>query len=343
MTRSALSSSSAKITAIRVEFPPVATGRQEAGMLDVKTMQNAGRLNNVRAFWDTEPCGAHFIQRFVDERDFFSKYREFRYRTEWHIPAFASFPEAKGKRVLEIGCGNGADGAMFAAHGADYTGVDLTAEAVDATRRHFGVEALNGEFRQENAEQLSFTDDSFDIVYSFGVLHHTPAPEQAVREVHRVLRPGGVALIMLYHRHSFNYYVRILGYMRARVLLEIASRGGFRKVGRNHSAGGQITGLRGNESEKVWDIHYDNFLEEGWSYLKARNFVHHCTDGPECPYAYTFSKRDATELFAPFSSVEATVAHLPLNKYRGGRMIPRAIERLLAKMCGWHLLIRATK
>jgi ubiquinone/menaquinone biosynthesis C-methylase UbiE len=308
-----------------------------------ENMQSVNGLQKVRAFWNTEACGTHFITRFVDERDFFSKYREFRYRTEWHIPAFASFAQAKSKRVLEIGCGNGADGVMFASHGAHYTGVDLTPEAIDATRRHFAAEGLDGQFRLENAQGLSFADDSFDIVYSYGVLHHTPAPRQAVREVYRVLKPGGVALVMLYHRHSFNYYVRILGYMRARVLLKIVSRAAGSKADRNRSAAGQLVGVRGNASEKVWETHYDNFLKEGWSYLKASNFAHHGTDGPECPYAYTYSRREASRLFSPFRSVDMSIAHFPLNKYSGGQLIPRAAERFIAQRLGWHLLVRATK
>ncbi|TMG77785.1 MAG: class I SAM-dependent methyltransferase [Betaproteobacteria bacterium] len=319
------------------------SGRMRELVIGGETLQNANGLQEVRAFWSTEACGTHFIQRFTDEHDFFSKYREFRYRTEWHIPAFASFAQAKGKRVLEIGCGNGADGVMFTSHGAHYTGVDLTPQAVDATRRHFAAEGLDGQFRLEDAERLSFADDSFDIVYSYGVLHHTPAPQRAVHEVYRVLKPGGVALVMLYHRHSFNYYVRILGYMRARVLLKIVSRLGRSKADRNRSAAGQLVGVRGNASEKLWEIHYDNFLKEGWSYLRARNFVHHCTDGPECPCAYTYSRRDAPALFAPFRTVEMKVAHFPLNKYPGGQWIPRAAERFVAGRMGWHLLIRATK
>jgi 2-polyprenyl-3-methyl-5-hydroxy-6-metoxy-1,4-benzoquinol methylase len=318
-------------------------GRRGELVADGKTMPSANSLQEVRTFWNTEACGTHFIQRFTDERDFFSKYREFRYRTEWHIPAFASFAQSRGKRVLEIGCGNGAEGVMFASHGAYYTGVDLTPQAVNATRRHFAAEGLDGQFRLENAERLSFADDSFDIVYSYGVLHHTPAPHSAVHEVHRVLKPGGVALVMLYHRHSFNYYVRILGYMRARVLLKIVSRLGRSKADRNRHAAGQLAGMRGNASEKLWEIHYDNFLKEGWSYLEARNFVPHCTDGPECPYAYAYSRRDALTLFASFRSVDMQVAHLPLNNCPGGQLIPRAAERFVAEKMGWHLLIRATK
>ena len=303
----------------------------------------ADPVERVRAFWDTEACGTHFVERSGDDRDFFSKYRDFRYRTEWHIPEFAAFAEAAGQRVLEIGCGNGADGVMFARSGARYTGVDLTAEAVDATRRHFAAEGLDGEFRQENSERLSFDDESFDVVYSFGVLHHTPAPEQAIREVHRVLKPGGTARIMLYHRHSFNYHVRILGYMRARALLTIASRFGRWEADRRVPAPSRLAGLRGNGSQRIWAIHYRNFLDNGWAYLSPRNFVHHCTDGPECPYAFTYTAEDAARLFAQFRSIHTDVAHFPLNKYPCGRFISRSVERSLARYMGWHLLIRAIK
>ncbi len=312
-------------------------------MIDANVVQFAGPVERVRAFWDTEACGTHFVKHVGDDRDFFTRYREFRYRTEWHIPAFASFPEADGKRVLEIGCGNGADGAMFALNGATYTGIDLTAEAVDATRRHFAAERLDGVFRQENSERLSFADESFDIVYSFGVLHHTPVPDQAIREVHRVLKPGGTARIMLYHRHSFNYYVRILGYMRARALLKVAGRAFRWRADRRRAAAAELEGVRGNSSQAVWDLHYRNFLKEGWRYFSGRNFVHHCTDGPECPYAFTYTARDVPRLFAQFRSIDVEVAHFPLNKYPGAWLLPRAVERLIARNIGWHLMIRATK
>lgn len=299
-------------------------------------------VEQVRAFWNTEACGTHFVRQFVDDRDFFRKYREFRYRTEWHIPEFARFADGADRHVLEIGCGNGADGAMFAMHGASYTGVDLTAEAVEATRRHFAAEGLTGTFRQQNCEQLSYGDEAFDMVYSFGVLHHTPAPSQAIREVHRVLRPGGVARVMLYHRNSFNYYVRILGWMRARVLFEVLRRAPRWKADRAR-LGGQLAGVRGNATQQVWEIHYRNFLKQGWSYFRPGVFVHHCTDGPECPCAYTCTERVARRLFGQFRSVRISVAHLPLNKYPLVRLLPRAVERWVASRFGWHLLIEAVK
>lgn len=310
--------------------------------MNATTIEPMDAVEQVRSFWNTEACGTHFVKQFADDRDFFSKYRDFRYRTEWHIPAFAAFADAAGKDLLEIGCGNGADGAMFAMHGARYTAVDLTAEAIDKTRRHFAAEGLNGAFRQENSERLSFADNSFDIVYSFGVLHHTPAPERAFNEVYRVLKPGGVARIMLYHKHSFNYYARILAYMRTRAVLAT-----IRKVGRwkadRKAVSEELVGVRGNASQEIWEIHYRNFLKQGWRYFSARNFVHHCTDGPECPYAFTYTASQAKHLFSQFRTVHTGVGHFPLNKYAGGWLFPRALERIAARTMGWHLLITATK
>jgi SAM-dependent methyltransferase len=306
-------------------------------------MKDASTVEQVTAFWATEACGTHFVREFADERDFYEKFREQRYRTEWHIPKLVPFAEAKGKRVLEIGTGNGADGVMFALNGADYTGVDLTTTALEASQRHFAVMGLSGSFQREDAEHLSFADESFDWVYSHGVLHHTPNTQLAVDQVWRVLKPGGKAILMLYHKHSFNYWVRIMGYMRLRVLLKILSRFGRWRHDRSEIEKQELIGLRGNEDRQVWEIHYQNFLRKGWSYLRARNFVHHCTDGPECPVAYAFSRSEAEKLLSRFIDVRMTVAHFPLRRYAFGKWIPFALEKWLAPKLGWYLFIDARK
>jgi len=295
-------------------------------------------LTSVHSFWNTEACDAHVVEHAVDDIDFFTRFREQRYRTQWHLPLLVPFADARGRKVLEIGIGNGADGAMFALNGADYTGADLTEAALEATRRHFEVLGLSGTFRKENAECLGFGDETFDIVYSHGVLHHTPHTQKAIDEVYRVLKPSGRAIIMLYHKHSFNYYVRIMTWMRLRVLLTIALHLGRRKMaGEAHV----LSGVRGNQDARVWEIHYLNFLKEGWNYLRAKNFIHHCTDGPECPIAYAFSKSDAHKLFRAFFELRTKVAHFPLNRY--SRWLPFALERLLASRIGWYLFVFATK
>ena len=300
-------------------------------------------LTSVHSFWNTEACGTHFVEKSTDERDFFEKYREHRFRTEWHIPLLVPFAEGKRKKVLEIGTGNGADGVMFALNGAIYTGVDLTEAALEASRKHFELLGLSGVFQKENAEHLSFPDESFDIVYSHGVLHHTPHPRAAIDEVYRVLKPGGRATVMLYHKHSFNYHARIMTYMRLRVLLKILSRLGHWRCDRETALSRSLAGLRGNTDRKIWEIHYDNFLKAGWGYLKAENFVHHCTDGPECPIAFAFSKTEARRLFSRFQSVQMKVAHFPLSRYPLGQWLPFSVERFLAAKIGWYLFIFASK
>ena len=306
-------------------------------------MDVSSSVGSVHSFWNTEACGTHFVREFKDERDFYEKFREYRYRTEWHIPLLVPFGGGKGKSVLEIGTGNGADGVMFALNGAEYTGVDITEAALEATRRHFQVMGLRGVFQKENAEKLSFPDNHFDMIYSHGVLHHTPNPQAAINEVHRALKPGGQALIMLYHKHSFNYFVRIMGYMRLRVLLKAATRLGRWRSDREKARTVALAGVRGNQDRTVWEIHYQNFLREGWSYLCAKNFVHHCTDGPECPVAFAYSTAESRRLFSKFKDVRMQVAHFPLNRYPLARWLPVQVEKFLAGRMGWYLFIFAIK
>ena len=297
---------------------------------------------DVRTFWNTQACGSHFVRAEKGTAEFYEQYRQFRYRVEWHIPLLVPFSETRNKTVLEIGCGNGADGTLFAQHGAVYTGVDLTEEAVASARRHFQVLSLAGKFQIENAEHLTFPDESFDFVYSHGVLHHSPDPSKAFSEVHRVLKPGGRAVLMVYHKHSFNYYVRILGYMRARVIARIFSRLG-RLSGDRARLKSEFKGVRGNEDPSVWQLHYEGFLKTGWRYLTAKSFVHHATDGPECPFAYVYTRKSLTQVFSDFSSASTRVAHLPLRKYSMTKCVPMKLEQRLSSLMGWYVFVYLTK
>lgn len=297
-------------------------------------------VSPVRDFWQTEACGTHFVEDAdTNSPEFFERYREYRYQIEWHIPEVVPFESGNGKSVLEIGCGNGVDGVMWARAGAHYTGVDLTKTAVEATKVHFECLDLDGTFQTENAQSLTFEDESFDIVYSHGVLHHTPEPSKAFSEVRRVLKPGGKAILMLYHRNSFNYWVRIMGYMWFRVLVKIMSRLG--RWGSDTKALNEkgVVGVRGNEDPAVWQLHYENFLRHGWAYLKPENFVHRCTDGPECPYAFVYSRSELRDVFPGFKVEGSAVTHFPLNRYPFLRSFPRSFERFLARTIGWYLFI----
>lgn len=156
---------------------------------------------DVKNFWNQASCGETLYLDGDEARDYLAHSRK-RYELEPYIIDFAAFSEAKEKSVLEIGVGLGADHQQFAEAGALLHGIDLTERAVGHTRRRLEVFGLSSRLAVGDAENLNFPDDQFDIVYSWGVLHHSPDTPRAIQEVWRVLRPGGVARIMVYHTWS---------------------------------------------------------------------------------------------------------------------------------------------
>jgi SAM-dependent methyltransferase len=157
----------------------------------------------VAAHWEAEPCGTRDLDQ-EDRAGFFAALSSRRYGIEPHIPGFADFARGRGRRVLEIGVGSGTDFEQWVHAGAIATGIDLTEAGVLLTRERLALAGLEARVEQGDAEQLSFPDGSFDIVYSYGVLHHTPDTERAVAEARRVLAPGGTLLLMLYHYPSWT-------------------------------------------------------------------------------------------------------------------------------------------
>lgn len=283
----------------------------------------------VRVFWQAHPCGTKFSDAEIGTPEFFERVEAHRYEKEWHIPVAADFTNTRGLRVLEIGCGMGTDGAQFAKAGAIYTGIDLTDAAVELARKRFQVSGLPGEFHVADAERLDFPDASFDLVYSHGVLHHTPDIEAAVREIHRVLKPGGRAMVMLYHRGSYNYRVGIRVLRRAGSGL-LKSETGIKLI--NLLTREPIDSLR----------EHAQLAKNGNS--SADDFLSQSTDGAGNPLARVYSRREARELFKDFSGVELRAYFL--NKRFipiVGSLLPRALESALASRWGWHLWIYATK
>jgi len=160
----------------------------------------------VKEHWEREPCGMRYGTE-TNRRLFFDEISSVRYKLEPFIPVFADFPVAAGKAILEIGVGAGADFQNWCAHARHATGVDLTEKAIALTEERLALNAISTErytLRTADAENLPFDDDSFDLVYSWGVLHHTPNTGRAFREVFRVLKPGGVLKAMVYHVPSWG-------------------------------------------------------------------------------------------------------------------------------------------
>ena len=154
----------------------------------------------VRDFWNSDPCGT----RYLEGQEDFEAHARARYSLEPYIPEFAGFASARGRRVLEIGVGMGADYLEWLKAGAQATGVDLSSNSLERARRRCELAGFNPDLRISDAEHLPFPDNTFDIVYSYGVMHHSPDTAQCVREAWRVLKPGGEARIMVYHHPSLT-------------------------------------------------------------------------------------------------------------------------------------------
>jgi ubiquinone/menaquinone biosynthesis C-methylase UbiE len=160
----------------------------------------------VKDFWNEASCGEDLYLKGFDKQDYID-HSSIRYQLEPEILSFGQFKSFEGKKTLEIGVGLGSDHQKLAENGAVLTGIDLTPRAINHTKRRFELMGLNSNLQIADAENLPFEDNSFDAVYSWGVLHHSPDTQKAVNEVYRVLKSGGLAKIMIYNKYS------LIGYM----------------------------------------------------------------------------------------------------------------------------------
>ena len=259
-----------------------------------------------REQWSHDPAGAVYGREHeFGTREFFDAVERHRYSeyAPW-MPEVMGFNEFPGARLLEVGCGMGTDLLQFARGGAEVTGVDLTARSIEISRQHFAVDDARGDFAIADGESLPFADGSFEVVYSNGVLHHTPDTEGAVREVHRVLRPGGLARVMLYHRGSVAYWG------------DIILRHGLLR--------GEL--LRGDSPEEIMS-RYVEVNESGGR-----------------PLVKVYSRREARKLFSMFRVVKIQVEQLTRAElYLLGRLIPERMFRQLRRSVGGNVIISARK
>ncbi|MBK8466041.1 MAG: class I SAM-dependent methyltransferase [Chloracidobacterium sp.] len=274
--------------------------------------------NAIKDFWQSHPCGADLVgdlneKTRAEYEDFFQRYDDYRYSTEPHILSNLDRVDFSGKRVLEIGLGQGADSEQIARRGGIFSGVDLTDEAVKRTRMRFSLHSLSHErIEQASALELPFADDSFDIVFSHGVLHHIPEIKVAEKEIYRVLKPNGQLVIMLYAKRSLNYLLSISGLRRLGLL--------------------GLYGL-GVKADGIYGEHLDNARKIGiWKYLSMKNFINVSTDGPFNPYSKVYGLDDVRTDFHHFEVVKADQHFMhapPLNV----KWLP------LAGLLGWHLWV----
>lgn len=168
----------------------------------------------VREYWESEPCGtgsAVVEATTPHSPEWFARVEENRYQLEPFIHQIAQFTRQRGKTVLEVGVGAGTDHLQFARAGAICHGVDLTDAAISTTRARLALEGLTSQLQRIDAESLPFATATFDVVYSWGVIHHSNDPKNIACEIHRVLKPGGTFIGMVYSRRSilaFKLWVR---------------------------------------------------------------------------------------------------------------------------------------
>jgi len=275
----------------------------------------------IESFWQANPCGDWQVGglegRFGGDYDrFLTEYDAFRYRREAHIPSCLDGIAFAGKKVLEIGLGQGTESEQIIRRGGRWSGLDLTPASVTRVKERLRLRNLAyDDLEVGSVLQIPYPDNSFDMVFSHGVLLCVPEIRQAQAEIARVLRPGGELVMMLYAKWSLNYLLSI---------------GVLRRAG---LAAMMALGLSG---KGIYAAHVKNARAEGlFRYLRMKTFIHRNTDGPDNPYAKVYGMREVREDFPDFVVTRAykRFMHAP----------PLPVAWLpLQRMLGWHLWVHST-
>jgi SAM-dependent methyltransferase len=267
--------------------------------------------DQIADFWEAHPCGNQFVAGGRDDYDaFFTSYDAYRYRTEAHILRWLDGLAPAEKRTLEIGLGQGADSEQLIRRGAIWSGLDVTEEAVSRVRLRLQLRGLPYEAIEKGSVlDIPYPSGGFDLVYAHGVLHHVPKIAQAQREIHRVLKPDGMLVAMLYAKYSLNYLVSIC-LIRRLGLMALFAVGKARGIHAEHLAKARQRGL----------------IE----YLRMRNFIHRNTDGPHNPYSKVYTTAAVGRDFPDFRIVRVHkefmhAPPLPVHGWPGSSLF------------GWHL------
>jgi len=284
----------------------------------------------VQQYWDARPCDSGASRLPPGTQSYFEEIEKDRYAHQGHVLELLNQIDWRGKQVLEIGTGVGTDARQLIARGADYEGINLDEGSSALTRRALAAFGLAGRVQAMDATAMRFADATFDVVYSFGVLHHIPDAERALAEIHRVLKSDGLLLFMVYNRSSINYQleIRLLRRWGLQVLIlpgaiPLLSRLGFpREKLERHL---ELSRALGRMSDEEW---------------LSRN-----TDGPDNPYSRVYSRADVEKLLAGrFRILRQQVWFFdPRHWGPPARLLPRAALRFLGRRWGWHRIALAQR
>ena len=170
-------------------------------------------INDVKQFWDERPCNVRHSKEQKGTKEYFDEVEKKKFFVEPHIKSFSHFNEWNGKKVLEIGCGLATAGINFARYGADYTAVELSSDSIELAKKRFEVYNQNGNFYEGNSENLSefLPEEKYHLIYSWGVIHHTPHPEKVIEQISKYLTKDGVFKLMIYASESWKNYMISIG------------------------------------------------------------------------------------------------------------------------------------
>jgi len=266
-------------------------------------------IQSVKDYWNRRPCNIRHSTAEIGTKEYFDQVEVRKYLVEPHIPAFADFANWKGKKVLEIGCGIGTDTINFARAGAEVTAVDLSSESLKLAKKRADIFGFSDRinFYEANAEKLSeiIPLQKYDLVYSFGVIHHSPHPEKIIWQIrNNFVQPGSTLKLMVYYRYSWKVFWMMM-----------QEKGQFWKLDKiiaKHSEAQTGCPITYSYTKKtVKDLIGENFdIEE--------NFVEHI-------FPYQIPK------YVKYEYVKEWY----------WRMLPENVFRRLEKTFGWHLCVTA--
>lgn len=171
-------------------------------------------IEEVKKFWNDRPCNVRHSNKEIGTIEYFKEVTDKKFFVEPHIKTFSDFESWDGKSVLEVGCGMATAGINFAANGAHYTGIELSSESLKLAKKRFEVFEQKGNFYCGNAEKLStfVPIKTYDLIYSFGVIHHSPYPKLILSEIKKYMDENSVLKIMLYAKNSWKNYMIDAGF-----------------------------------------------------------------------------------------------------------------------------------
>ena len=268
------------------------------------------QISQVRDYWNARPCNLRHSLQPVGTKEYFDQVEARKYFVEPHIPGFAEFERWRGKKVLEIGCGIGTDTINFARHGAKVTTVDLSERSIELARKRAAVFGVDGQiqFYVGNAEELTqfVPVEAYDLIYSFGVIHHTPHPRKVLEQLKEYTRSGTAVKIMVYHRRSY----------KVAWILMAEGKGQFWKL--------PDLVAKNSEAQTGCPVTYTYTRSEGRKLLELHGF--HVTD-VRVEHIFPYRVRDYVE----YRYVKKLYF----------RLLPQGLFRAFERQFGWHLLLTA--